>query len=193
MFSIGVYCASSPGNDPRFAQLADQLGEEIARRGWRLVYGGGHVGLMGTVADAALAKGGEVRGVITRALADKEVAHTGLTQLDVVESMHERKQRMADLADGFVMLPGGFGTLEEFCEVLTWTQLGVHFKPCGVLDIDGFFDPFQALLDKMVEARFLRVEHRGLVLSADTAAGLLDSLLAWKPVVVDKWIDRSQR
>src|SRR3954471_5316420 len=132
MQSLGVYCASSPGIDPWFAEAAASLGAAIADRGLRLVYGGGHVGLMGVVADAVLSGGGEVHGVITRALEAKEVAHRGLTELLVVETMHERKAVMADLADGFIMLPGGFGTLDEFFEVVTWTQLGIHLKPCGI-------------------------------------------------------------
>jgi uncharacterized protein (TIGR00730 family) len=193
MVSIAVYCASSRGADPGFAAAAETLGMEIARRGWQLVYGGGHVGLMGAVADAALGAGGAVHGVITRALADKEVAHEGLTRLEVVETMHERKKRMADLADAFVMLPGGFGTIEEFFEALTWTQLGVHAKPCGILDVDGFFDPLLTLLDGMVESGFLRAEHRDLVLAESTGADLLDALLAWEPVAVAKWLDRSER
>jgi uncharacterized protein (TIGR00730 family) len=148
---------------------------------------------MGVVADAALAAGGEVHGVITRALSDKEVAHTGLTQLDVVDTMHERKARMSDCADAFVMLPGGFGTYDELFEAVTWTQLGVHAKPCGVLNVDGFFDPLQSLLDAAVAERFIRPEHRELLIVEPDPATLLDRLDAWTPVTIDKWLDRSER
>jgi uncharacterized protein (TIGR00730 family) len=192
MRSVCVFCGSSPGADPIYREAAVALGREVAGRGLRLVYGGGNVGLMGIVADAALAAGGEVIGIIPRALAAREVAHRGLTELVVVETMHDRKARMADLADAFVALPGGYGTFEEFCEVLTWTQLGVHAKPCGVLNVNGYYDPLLALFDRAVADRFLRPENRALVLTDTTAAGLLDALATWVPTAVDKWIDRSQ-
>jgi uncharacterized protein (TIGR00730 family) len=191
--SVCVYCASSPGADAAFSSAAGFLGELLARRNVRLVYGGGHVGLMGTLADAALAAGGEVHGVITRALEDKEIAHRGLSSLKVVETMHERKAAMADLSDAFIMLPGGFGTFEEFFEVVTWTQLGVHSKPCGVLNVGGFFDPLVALFDAAVRERFVRTEHRDMVIVEAQASTLLERLGEWTPVVVDKWIDRPQR
>jgi len=191
--SVGVYCASSPGVDPSFGAAASSLGRALARRGIRVVYGGGHVGLMGLVADAALAEGGEVYGVITRALEGKELAHRGLTRLQVVETMHQRKAAMADLADGFIMLPGGFGTLDEFFEVVTWTQLGVHAKPCGLLDVDGFFAPLGALLDGAVRQRFIRSEHRDMLITESDPDALVDRLDAWVPIAVDKWLDRSQR
>jgi len=191
--SIAVYCASSPGVDPSFGAAATSLGGAMARRGIRLVYGGGHVGLMGQIADAALAEGGEVHGVITRALEGKELAHPGLTRLEVVDTMHQRKAAMADLADGFIMLPGGFGTLDEFFEVITWTQLGVHAKPCGLLDVDGYFDPLEALLDGAVRQRFIRPEHRGMLMTESDPDALLDRLGSWVPIVIDKWLDRSQR
>ena len=143
--SVAVYCGSNPGNDPAFAAAAASLGRLLAHRGIRLVYGGATVGLMGVVADAVLAGGGAADGVITRPLAAKEIAHPGLTSLRVVETMHERKAAMADASDAFVMLPGGYGTLDEFFEVLTWTQLGIHDKPCGVLDVAGFFTPLREL------------------------------------------------
>ena len=158
--SIAVYCASSPGFDASYPSAAAALGRQLAERGIRLVFGGGHVGLMGVLADAALSAGGEVHGVITRALEGKELAHRDLTSLRVAETMHERKAAMADGADGFIMLPGGFGTLDEFFEVVTWTQLGIHAKPCGVLDVNGFFGPLRAMLDGMVEAGFVREQHR---------------------------------
>ena len=151
---MAVYCGSNSGNDPAYAEAAAALGRTLAKRGIRLVYGGGHVGLMGVVADAVLESGGEVHGVITEALVAKEVSHRGLTSLRVVETMHERKAVMADAADAFVMLPGGFGTLDEFFEVVTWTQLGIHAKPCGVLDAAGFFGPLRALIDGAVTAGF---------------------------------------
>jgi uncharacterized protein (TIGR00730 family) len=191
--SVAVYCGSSPGADPGFAAAAAALGRLLAERGIRLVYGGGHVGLMGVVADACLAGGGEVHGVITRALEAKELAHRGLTSLAVVETMHQRKEAMADLAGGFVMLPGGFGTLDEFFEVLTWTQLGIHAKPCGVLDVAGYFAPLRDLLEAATRQRFLRPGHRDLVIMDTDPGRLLDRLNEWQPVVVDKWLDLPQR
>jgi uncharacterized protein (TIGR00730 family) len=189
--TVCVYCGSSPGRQAGFAEAAAALGRTIARRGMTLVYGGAQVGLMGVVADAAIDEGGEVHGVITRGLETKEIAHRGLTHLDVVDTMHERKAAMADLTDGFVMLPGGFGTFDEFFEAVTWTQLGVHDKPCGVLDVGGYFDPLEALLDNATAQGFVRGEHRGLVMVDDDADTLLDRMAAWEPVVIDKWIDRS--
>jgi uncharacterized protein (TIGR00730 family) len=191
--SVAVYCGSSPGADPAFAAAAAALGRLLAERGIRLVYGGGHVGLMGVVADACLAAGGEVHGVITRALEAKELAHRGLTSLAVVETMHQRKEAMADLVGGFVMLPGGFGTLDEFFEVLTWTQLGIHAKPCGVLDVAGYFAPLRDLLEAATQQRFLRPGHRDLVIMDTDPGRLLDRLDEWQPVVVDKWLDLRQR
>jgi uncharacterized protein (TIGR00730 family) len=191
--SVAVYCGSSPGADPGFAAAAAALGRLLAERGIRLVYGGGHVGLMGVVADACLAGGGEVHGVITRALEAKELAHRGLTSLAVVETMHQRKEAMADLAGAFVMLPGGFGTLDEFFEVLTWTQLGIHAKPCGVLDVAGYFAPLRDLLEAATRQRFLRPGHRDLVIMDTDPGRLLDRLDEWQPVVVDKWLDLPQR
>ena len=164
--SVCVFSGSSPGARPSYTETATALGREIAERGLRLVYGGASVGLMGAVADAALAAGGEVVGVIPQHLMDREVAHDGLTELRVTGSMHERKALMADLADGFVALPGGLGTLEELAEILTWSQLGLQSKPCGLLDVDGFFDPLLAFLDHTVTERFVSTEHRALVLAA---------------------------
>jgi uncharacterized protein (TIGR00730 family) len=148
---------------------------------------------MGILADAVLEHGGEVHGVITRALERKEIAHAGLTTLDVVETMHERKALMADAADAFVMLPGGFGTWEEFLEALTWTQLGVHLKPCGVLNVAGFFDPLIALIDQATKQRFVRREHRDLLVIDFDPSTLLDRLGAWEPEIFYKWVDRSER
>lgn len=193
MNSVCVFCGSSPGADPVFQAAVAATGREIARRGVRLVYGGGNVGLMGAVADAALAAGGVVIGVIPDALLRKEVAHAGLTELLVVRSMHERKATMADLADGFLALPGGFGTIEEFVEVLTWAQLGLHDKPCGLLNVAGFYDPLLAMFDRAVEQRFLRAEHRGIVRTGDSVADLLDRMAGDHPWRGEKWLDREAR
>jgi uncharacterized protein (TIGR00730 family) len=168
------------------------MGEAIVRRGLGLVYGGGCVGLMGTVADAALAAGGEVIGVIPEALVAKEVAHAGLTELRVVGSMHERKALMAELSDGFMALPGGFGTLEEFFEVLTWAQLGLHPKPCGLLNVEGYYDPLLALLDHAITEQFLRPAHRALVIEEREPERLLDRLAAYRPERAEKWIEPDQ-
>jgi uncharacterized protein (TIGR00730 family) len=191
--SVAVYCGSNSGTDPAFTAAAASLGALLAERGLRLVYGGGHVGLMGAVADAVLDGGGEAHGVITRALEQKEIAHAGLTSLRVTETMHERKAAMADAADAFVMLPGGYGTLDEFFEVLTWAQLGIHAKPCAILDVAGYFDPLRAFLDGAVAAGFVRPAHRDMVIMDDDPARLLDRLAAWTPVEVSKWLDPAER
>lgn len=191
--SVCVYCASSPGADHSFVASAASFGQLLASRGVRLIYGGGRVGLMGVLADSVLDSGGEVHGVITRALEGKEVAHRGLSTLQVVETMHERKAAMADAADAFVMLPGGYGTLEEFLEAVTWSQLGIHSKPCGVLNVDGFFEPLIALIEEATKQRLVRPEHRDMVLFDADASSLVDRLAAWEPVTVDKWLDRDQR
>jgi uncharacterized protein (TIGR00730 family) len=191
--SVAVYCGSSPGADPAFAAAAASLGRLLATREIRLVYGGGHVGLMGVLADAVLRQGGEAHGVITRALEEKEIAHQGLTTLQVVETMHERKAAMADKSDGFIMLPGGFGTLDEFFEVMTWTQLGIHAKPCGILNVNGYFDPLLMLLETATRQRFLLAEHRDLVVAEGDPAALIERLGSWAGGTVDKWLDRSQR
>ena len=191
--SVGVYCASSSGVDPEFAEAAESLGRLLARREIRLIYGGGRVGLRGVLADAVLAEGGDVHGVITRALEEKEVAHLGLTTLQVVTTMHERKAAMADQSDAFIMLPGGFGTLDEFFEVLSWSQLGIHSKPCGILNVAGFFDPLLELFELATRQRFLRSEHRDMVLIEPDPASMIDRLGSWTPVTVDKWLDRGRR
>jgi uncharacterized protein (TIGR00730 family) len=188
---VCVFSGSSPGARPSYAEGAATLGRELAGRGIRVVYGGAGVGLMGTVADAALAAGGEVVGVIPQHLVDREVAHHGLTELHVTGSMHERKAMMADLADGFVALPGGLGTLEELAEILTWSQLGLQSKPCGLLDVDGFYAPLLAFLDHTVTERFVSAEHRSLVLATDEPGTLVDLLESWEPgPVATKWRDR---
>ena len=191
--AVAVYCGSNHGADPAYAQAAAALGRLLAERGIRLVYGGGHVGLMGVLADAALASGGEVFGVITRALQAKEVAHDALTSLTVVDTMHERKAAMADAADAFIMLPGGYGTFDEFFEAVSWTQLGIHDKPCGVLDVAGYYAPLRALLDEATRQGFVSLVHRELVITESEPRRLLDRLAGWAPVAADKWLDRSQR
>jgi hypothetical protein len=171
-----VFCGSSTGHDPRHAAAARELGAELARRGVRLIYGGGQVGLMGLVADAALAAGGEVVGVIPRLLNRREVAHDGLTRLEIVESLAERKLRMGALSDAYVSLPGGVGTLDELFEALSWSQLGVEAKPNGLLNVAGYFDPLLAFLDAAVDAGFLRPGHRALLTVDEAAGSLLDRL-----------------
>lgn len=176
---------------PEYATAARELGHVLASRGIRVVYGGSSVGLMGVLADSALAGGGEVVGVIPQQLVDAELAHPGLSQLRVSASMHERKATMAELSDGFVALPGGFGTLEEFAEVLSWSQLGLQAKPCGLLDIAGFYRRLLAFFDHAVTEGFVRAEHRDLVLAETTPARLLDALVAWTPPAVAKWLDHN--
>ena len=182
-----MFCGASPGSDPAYAEAARALGEAIARRGMRLVYGGAQVGLMGVVADAALAAGAEVVGVMPRDLFGKEIGHPRLTELRVVGSMHERKALMAELADGFVALPGGFGTLEEYCEVLTWAQLGIHRKPCGLLDVGGFYRPLLAFVDGAVARGFVSAAHRGLVVEATEPEALLDLMEVYVPPAAARW------
>jgi uncharacterized protein (TIGR00730 family) len=191
--AVAVYCGSNSGSDPAYAEAAGLLGRTLAERGVRLVYGGGHVGLMGVVSDAVMSAGGEAHGVITEALAAKELASETLASLRVVPTMHERKAAMADAADAFIMLPGGYGTFDEFFEVLSWTQLGIHEKPCGVLDVAGFFDPLRALIDGAVAAGFVHPAHRDMVIVDDDPARLLDRLAGWRPVEVSKWLDRAER
>jgi uncharacterized protein (TIGR00730 family) len=174
--SLCVFCGSNSGKGVEYATAAQALGTLAAQRGIRLVTGAGHVGLMGIVADAALAAGGEVIGVIPQLLVDRELAHRGLTELRIVGSMHERKALMAELSDAFIALPGGLGTLEELCEALTWSQLGIHAKLCGCLNVGGYFDPLLAMLDRAVTEQFLLPEHRQLLLSAATPDDLLDQL-----------------
>jgi len=187
---ICVFCGSSSGVRPVYAAAARSLGTLLAGRGLGLVYGGAKVGLMGAVADAALTAGGEVIGVIPRSMVLREIAHTGLTELRVVDSMHERKALMADLSDGFIALPGGFGTFEEFCEIVTWAQLGLHRKPCGILNVEGYYDHLLRLFDHAVQEGLLRAENRRLVLAGDDAASLLDRLLRFESPRVEKWISR---
>jgi uncharacterized protein (TIGR00730 family) len=188
-----VYCGSNSGSVPAFTEAAESLGATLARRGIGLVYGGGNVGLMGALADAVLAEGGEVIGVIPEHLERAEVAHHGITRLEVVASMHERKARMSDLADGFIALPGGFGTLDELMEMLTWTQLGLQAKPTVLLDVEGFFGPLFGLFDQAVESGFVRPAHRVLAQRAVTVDEAVALALAPVPATPHKWLDRDVR
>ena len=188
MKSVCVFCGSSMGNNPAYTELAVQVGREIAQRGLQLVYGGGSVGLMGVVADAAMSSGGKVVGVIPQALLDRELGHGGLSELIVVSSMHERKSEMVRRADAFLALPGGFGTFEEFCEVLTWAQLGIHEKPCALVNLNGFYDPLLSLFDRSVIEGFLRPEYRAFVLTSSSPVEVLDLLQGYLPVKREKWI-----
>ncbi len=184
-----MFCGSSPGSSPSYLAAAKAMGRTLAERGIGLVYGGGSVGLMGAVADAALAAGGEVVGIIPRALQLRELAHARLTTLHVVGSMHERKAKMAELAHGFIALPGGMGTLEEFAEMLTWAQLGLHARPCGLLDVGGYYQPLIAFFDRAVAEGFVRPEHRRLMVVGEDPAALLDRFDTWEAPAVERWID----
>jgi len=188
--TICVYCGSSPGRSPVFRAAAQQLGTEIASRGIRLVYGGASVGLMGEVARAALAGRGKVTGVIPKTLADQEVAFLELDDLIVVQSMHERKARMAELADGYIALPGGYGTFEEFFEVLTWAQLGMHTKPCGLLNVENYYGQLLAFLDHAVQEMFIYAPHREMILSAIDPSELIDQMAAYNKEPINKaaWV-----
>ncbi len=192
MRSLCVFCGSRTGIEPAYSEAAGALGRALAAEGITLVYGGGRVGLMGVVADAALGAGGEVVGVIPKALLEREISHSGLTELRVVGSMHERKALMSELSEGFIALPGGTGTLEEFFEVLTWAQLGEHRKPCALLNAGRYFEPLLILFDHMVAKGFLSEEHRAMVLVANEPETLLESLAGYRPPRVIKWIDRAE-
>ncbi len=189
MRSVCVFCGSSPGTNPAYADAARVLGTVIASRGLRLVYGGGKVGLMGVVADAVMQAGGRVTGVIPEHLLDAEVGHLDLDELHVVSSMHERKALMADLSDGFIAMPGGYGTLEEIVEVLTWSQLALHTDPVAFLDIAGFWTPLFDLFRHMTAERFVRQENLDLFLVGDDPSTLLDAMATWRPQPTEKWLD----
>jgi uncharacterized protein (TIGR00730 family) len=189
---VCVYCGANRGRDPAYAEAAHAMGTTLARRGIGLVTGGGGIGLMGVVADAALAAGGEVIGVIPDALMKKELAHRGLSELVVTPSMHERKARMAEIADGFVALPGGLGTYEELFEIWTWAQLGWHRKPCGLLNAAGFYDKLVAFLDAASEAQFVKPEHRAMLVVDTDPDRLLDRFSAYEAPTVAKWIGHDQ-
>lgn len=190
MKTICVFCGSSLGHRPTYREAALAMGRAIAQQGYNLVYGGGNVGLMGLVADAVLEDGGQVVGVIPEFLAAKEVAHDRITELYVVSSMHERKALMAELSDAFITLPGGFGTLEEFCEILSWAQLGLHQKPQGLLNVEGYYTPLLELFDRTVAEGFVQPNFRHLIVSASDPESLLDKLQSYQPPVVEKLIQR---
>jgi uncharacterized protein (TIGR00730 family) len=188
-----VFCGSNPGLEPSYLAMARDLGRMLAQEKIALVYGGGAVGLMGAVADAALEGGGEVIGVIPQALMDKEIGHRGLADLRVVGSMHERKALMAELASGFIALPGGLGTFEELFEVWTWAQLGYHRKPCALLNVAGFYDRLISFLDDVVERGFVKPIHRSMLIVEDSPAALIRAIRGYEPPEVDKWIRAGER
>jgi hypothetical protein len=181
MQRICVYCGSSFGNQPIYAETAKAMGAAIAQRGLELVYGGGKVGLMGTVADAALASGGSVIGIMPKFLVDKEIAHRGLTELRVVDTMHARKEMLIRLSDAMITLPGGWGTYDELAEAITWAQLGLHSKPIGLLNVAGFYDPLIAVMDNAIAAGFVRPVHRDLLIVEDDVERMLDRVIAYQP------------
>jgi uncharacterized protein (TIGR00730 family) len=190
--SVCVFCGSSLGGSHAFEEGARAMGREIAHRGMTLVYGGGSVGLMGVVADAALEAGGKVHGVIPAALDAKEIGHKRLTHKDVVGSMHERKARMEALSDAFIAMPGGIGTFEEIFEIWTWAQLGIHHKPLGFYNVAGFYDPLLAFLDQVTADGFVREHHRHMALTADRPGALLDQISAYVPTAVSKWMTAAE-
>ena len=188
MKRICIFCGSSTGTRSEYAETARAMGQALLRRGIGLVYGGGCVGLMGIVADAVMGGGGQVVGVIPEALVTRELAHGDITQLIVVHSMHERKAKMAELSDAFIALPGGYGTFEEFCEILTWAQLGMHRKPCGILNVNNYYEPLMRLFDNAVAEGFLRPANRRLVIEETDPSRLLDVLETYTPPQTEKWI-----
>jgi uncharacterized protein (TIGR00730 family) len=194
MKRVCVFCGSSVGARPAYAAAATHLGEVLAKRGIGLVFGGGRIGLMGTIADAVLVNGGEAIGVIPDSLMQREIGHRGVTKLHIVESMHERKALMADLSDGFIAMPGGYGTLEEICEIITWSQLGIHVKPCGFLNVENYWDRFLQFLDHAMNDGFLRPENRALIQVASAPEELLQKLISWEaPQHIERWLDRERR
>lgn len=191
---ICVFCGSSCGARPAYAAGAKRLGELMAQRNIGLVFGGGCVGLMGVVADTVLANGGEATGVIPDGLMRREIGHRGVTKLHVVKTMHERKALMADLSDAFIALPGGYGTLEEFAEIVTWSQLGIQVKPCVLLNLEGYWNGLLSFIDHAVNEDFVRSENRGLILVGATPEEVLDKISSWKPPAhIEKWLDRARR
>jgi len=189
---VCVFCGSSSGLRRSYADAARALGNVLLLRRIGLVYGGGNVGLMGTIADAVVRGGGEVIGVIPEALVERELAHGEVSQMIVVRSMHERKAKMAELSDAFIAMPGGFGTFEEFCEIITWAQLGMHRKPCGILNVDGYYDPLLTLFDRSVSEGFVHPSNRRLVLEETDPDRLLSMLANYTPPPTEKWIDRDE-
>jgi uncharacterized protein (TIGR00730 family) len=192
MMRLCVFCGSSSGSKPIYTEMATRLGKALAQKGIWLVYGGASVGLMGAVADAVLANGGEVIGVIPEALQEKEIAHNGLSELHVVGTMHERKALMAELSDGFIAMPGGIGTLEELFEVWTWAQLGYHTKPCALFNVDGFYNSLATFLDNVVEEAFVRSKHREMLIVEHDVESLLTAIDRYEAPVVTKWISTSE-
>lgn len=190
--NVAVFCGSQSGTPPGFAEIAAEVGRTIVQRGGGVVYGGGKVGLMGVVADAALAAGGSVIGVLPRFLATREVAHDRLTRIEIVDTMHERKARMVDLSQAFVVLPGGLGTFDELCEILSWAQLGLHQKPIGILNHDGYFDPWLAQVERSIRDGFCYPEHRDLCVTDANIDRLLDRMAHYQPPSVAKWLHRDQ-
>jgi uncharacterized protein (TIGR00730 family) len=189
---VCVFCGSNSGLRPEYLRAARETGIALVERGLGLVYGGANIGLMGEIANAVLAAGGEVIGVIPESLVAREIVHSRLTEIRVVKSMHERKMLMSDLADAFIALPGGYGTLDEFFEIVTWTQLGLHGKPCAVLNVCGYYDPLLNFLNQAVEEKFLRQQNRDLVLAAEDPRNLLDKFENYQPVQTTKWIGKSE-
>lgn len=192
MKRVCIYCGSSPGLRPEYRRAAQELADAMLAQGLSLVYGGASVGLMGEIADRVLAGGGEVIGVIPKFLVDREVSHPNLSELHVVDSMHERKALMVDLSDAFIAMPGGFGTLDELFETLTWGQLALHNKPCGLLNVCGYYNPLLQMLDAMVSERFAHEKHRELLLSDTSPQGLLKQMLQSEPTPMEKWVDRDK-
>jgi uncharacterized protein (TIGR00730 family) len=192
MSRICIFCGSSSGNRAAYSEAARAMGRALLSQEIGLVYGGGCVGLMGVIADTVLQGGGEVIGVIPDALVERELAHGAVTELIVVRSMHDRKAKMAELSDAFIAMPGGYGTFEEFCEIITWAQLGLHCKPCAILNVEGYYDPLLALFDRAVEEGFLRSENRSLVVEHSDPDRLLDMLAHYAPLYTEKWIDRDE-
>ncbi|MHC1706773.1 MAG: TIGR00730 family Rossman fold protein [Bacteroidales bacterium] len=190
MKNICVFCGSSTGSDPVYSDAASELGSAIAAAGFRLIYGGASVGIMGILADSTLKVKGEVIGVIPSFFSKKEIAHNNLSELIFVESMHERKLKMAELSDGFIALPGGYGTLDELFEMLTWSQLDLHQKPIGLLNVKGYFDPLISLFDKMTEEKFLKPAHRQMILCSENSSDLLQMMQEYQPVRLEKWLNR---
>jgi uncharacterized protein (TIGR00730 family) len=192
MQRICVFCGSNPGAKPIYTEAAKALGMALVRNGIELVYGGGRVGLMGTIATTVMEAGGRVIGVIPKGLADVEIAHQNLTELHIVKSMHERKAMMADYADGFIAMPGGYGTMEEFCEIVTWTQLGIHRKACGIFNVDGFYDGFLTFVRHAVQEAFISPIHGDIIITGTDPDDLIKRIITYTPAFTPKWLDRSE-
>ncbi len=193
LMNLCVFCGSSVGLRASYTEATQKLGALMVNRGIGLVYGGGNIGLMGVIADAVMSAGGSVIGVMPRNLLAREIGHVGITELRVVDTMHQRKALMADLSSGFIALPGGYGTFDEFFEVVTWTQLGLHRKGCGLLNLDGYYDPLIAMLDRAVADGFIRPENRALVLDDNSPERLLERVMAFAPPATEQWLDRKSR